>query len=175
VKPDLFRHLGEFEALGIDFEFRKLGDNVFNEAGFLDPDGTMITLIEARTFSPPARDPGDVSMCGYFAEFGIPSRDPDHSKAFWEQFGFIAVEDHAAPFRRISLTSDFLDVGLFGTGEIKRPVLTFVDQEMPARIARILKLGIEPSPRLPRAFDAESTALFVAPEGTPILLITGDL
>jgi len=175
VKPDLFRHLAEFEALGIDFEFRKLGDNVFNEAGFRDPDGTMITLIEARTFSPPARDPGEVSMCGYFTEFGIPSRDPDHSKAFWEQFGFIAVEEHAEPFRRISLTSDFLDVGLFETGDIKRPVLTFVDPEMPARIARILKSGIEPSPRLPRSFDAESTALFIAPEGTPLLLITGDL
>lgn len=174
VKPELRRHLPALEALGIEFEFRKLGDNVFNEAGFHDPDKLMITLIEARTFSPPAREPAEVSMCGYFAEFGIPASDPDRSRHFWERLGFVAVEDHAEPFRRLSLTSDFLDLGLYGTRELRRPLLTFVDPEMPARIARIQKLGIEPSPRLPPMFDRDATALFVAPEGTQLLLITGE-
>jgi len=174
VKPDLARNLEDLEAQGVEFAFRKLGDNVFNEAGFRDPDRVMVTMIEARTFSPPARDPAEVSACGYFAEFGIPSADPDASKQFWERLGFVAVEEFQRPFRRIALTSDFLDLGLYATRELRRPVLTFVDADMPARIARIVRSGIEPSPRLPPTFDPQSTALFVAPEGTPILLITGD-
>ncbi len=175
VKPDLWRNLEEFEALGVEFAFRKLGDNVFNEAGFLDPNRLMVTLIEARTFSPPARDPGEVSACGYFAEFGIPCADPDGSKRFWEQLGFVAVEEFAEPFRRVALTSDFLDLGLYATRDLHRPVLTFVDPDMPARIARIARQGIEPSPRLPPSFDPHTTAMFVAPEGTPLLLITGEV
>jgi catechol 2,3-dioxygenase-like lactoylglutathione lyase family enzyme len=174
VKPDLYRHLEPLEGLGIEFAFRKLGDNVFNEAGFRDPNGVMVTLLEARTFSPPARDPGEVSECGYFSEFGVPSADPDAAKQFWEQLGFVAVEEFQDPFRRIALTSDFLDLGLYQTRELRRPVLTFVDSDMPARIAKIMRLGLEPSPRLPPSFDQQTSAMFVAPEGTPLLLLTGD-
>lgn len=174
VKPDLYRHLEPLEALGIEFVFRKLGDNVFNEAGFRDPNGLMVTLLEARTFSPPARDPAEVSACGYFSEFGVPSASADAAKRFWEQLGFVAVEEFQDPFRRIALTSDFLDLGLYETRDLRRPVLTFVDADMPARIARIMRLGLEPSPRLPPCFDAQSSAMFVAPEGTPLLLLTGD-
>jgi len=175
VKPDLLRHIEPLEALGIRFKFQKLGENVFNEAGFHDPNELMVALIEARTFSPPARDPAEVSACGYFAEFGIPSADPDASKVFWEQLGFVAVEEFAEPFRRIALTSDFLDIGLYATRELRRPVLTFLDPEMPARISRIVKMGIEPSPRLPPSLDPDTSAMFIAPEGTALLLMTGDV
>jgi catechol 2,3-dioxygenase-like lactoylglutathione lyase family enzyme len=175
VKPDLWRHLPALEALGIEFAFRKLGENVFNEAGFKDPNGLMITMLEARTFSPPAREPAEVSACGYFAEFGIPCSDAEASKRFWEQLGFVAMEEVAEPVRRIPLTSDFLDIGLYTAREPRHPVVTFVDPDMPRRISRIVKLGIEPSPRLPPSFDRETTALFVAPEGTPLLLMTGEV
>lgn len=174
VKPDLWRQLEVLEGFGIEFAFRKLGDNVFNEAGFHDPNGLMVTLLEARTFSPPAREPAEVSACGYFAEFGVPCADTEASRRFWEQLGFVAVEERAEPFRRVELTSDFLDLGLYATRELRRPVLTFIDPDMPRRIARIHRLGIEPSPRLPPSLDPETTAMFVAPEGTPLLLVTGE-
>lgn len=174
VKPDLWRHLEELEGLGVDFAFRKLGDNVFNEAGFYDPNRQMVTLIEARTFSPPARGPSETSWCGYFSEFGIPSRDLETSRQFWERLGFVAAGENGQPFPRLTLTSDFVDLGLYATHELRRPVLTFIDPETPSRIARIAKLGIEPSPRLPPVFDPRTTAMYLAPEGTPLLLITGE-
>jgi catechol 2,3-dioxygenase-like lactoylglutathione lyase family enzyme len=172
VRPDLWRHLPALEALGIEFEYRKLGDDVFNEAGFRDPDGLLVTLVEARTYSPPTRAPGETSACGYFTEFGIPTRAADRSKAFWEKLGFVAVAESEKPFRRISLTSDFLDLGLYATRELARPVLTFIDPEMPARFALLDKLGIEPSRRLPPAFDPAASRMLVAPEGTALLLMT---
>ena len=174
VKPDLWRHLEALEALGIEFESRKLGSDVFNEASFRDPDGLLVTLVEARTFSPPARDPGETSWCGYFTEFGIPTRDADRAKDFWEKLGFVAVAENERPFRRISLTSDFVDLGLYETRELRKPVLTFIDPEMPARLAEIERLGIEPSRRLPQVFDPDTTRMLVAPEGTVLLMMTGE-
>jgi catechol 2,3-dioxygenase-like lactoylglutathione lyase family enzyme len=174
VKPDLWRHVEALEGLGIEFAFRKLGNDVFNEAGFLDPDQVMVTLLEARTFSPPMRESSETSWCGYFSEIGIPTRDPDRSKDFWERLGFVATDEQSAPFRRISLTSDFLDLGLYATRDLRKPVLSFVDPEMPSRLSHIEKLGIERSQRLPAVFDPERNAMLVAPEGTNLLLATGD-
>jgi catechol 2,3-dioxygenase-like lactoylglutathione lyase family enzyme len=172
VKPDLWRHIEELEGLGIEFESRKLGEDVFNEATFRDPDGLLVTLIEARTFSPPTRGVGEMSWCGYFTELGIPTRDADRAKQFWEQLGFVAAAEVEQPFRRISLTSDFLDLGLYATRELRRPVLTFSDAEMPGRIEQIAKLGLEFSRRLPASFDPHDTAMLVAPEGTALLLMS---
>jgi hypothetical protein len=160
--------------LGVEFEYRKLGEDVFNEAGFRDPDGLLVTLVEARTYSPPTRAPGETSWCGYFTEFGIPTRDADRSKAFWEKLGFVAVAENERPFRRISLTSDFLDLGLYATRDLTRPVLTFIDPEMTARFAAIDKLNLGPAGRLPPSFDAASSRMLVAPEGTTLLLLTDD-
>lgn len=174
VKPNLLIHLEALEALGIDFEYCKLGEDVFNQAGFRDPDGLPVTLLEARTYSPPMRAPGETSWCGYFTEFGIPTRDADRSKEFWEKLGFVATAESNRPFRRISLTSDFVDLGLYATRELLKPVLTFIDPEMPVRLAHIAKLGIEPSPRLPPAFDPNTTTMLVAPEGTVLLLMTDE-
>jgi hypothetical protein len=172
VKPDLSRHLEALEQLGIEFDFRKLGENVFNEAGFHDPNELMVTLLEARTFSPPADD-CDESLCGYFAELGIPTQDAEASTRFWERLGFVGMEAEGARFRRVSLTSDFIDLGLYESRDIRQPVLAFVDPEMPARIERIVRLGLEPA-RLPKGLDRNANAMFIAPEGTPLLLMTGD-
>jgi len=172
VKPDLWRHLEPLEKLGIEFDFRKLGENVFNEAGFRDPNGLRVTLLEARTFSPPAVD-CDESLCGYFAELGVPTQDAEASTRFWERLGFVGMEAQGARFRRISLTSDFIDLGLYESRDIQQPVLAFVDPQMSDRIERIVQRGVEPA-RLPKGLDKGSNAMFIAPEGTPLLLMTGD-
>jgi hypothetical protein len=172
VKPDLWRHLGALEKLGVEFDFRKLGDNVFNEAGFRDPGGLVVTLLEARTFSPPP-DECEESWCGYFAELGIPTRDTQASTRFWERLGFVGMEAEGARFRRVSLTSDYIDLGLYAGRDFQQPVLTFVDPQMSERIARIVQLGLEPA-RLPAGLDSKHNAMFIAPEGTPLLLMTGE-
>ena len=57
------------------FEYRKLGNDVFNELGWLDPSGHLIRLIEARTFSP-SQTPRATSLCGYFLEIALPAPRP---------------------------------------------------------------------------------------------------
>jgi hypothetical protein len=127
---------------------------VFNEAGLRDPDGLLVTLVEARTYSPPTRAPGETSACGYFTEFGIPTRDADRSKAFWEKLGFVAVAESERPFRRVSLTSDFIDLGLYATRELRGPHDVHRSGNAgEIRFAR--QLGIDRR-RLPPAFDRAS-------------------
>jgi catechol 2,3-dioxygenase-like lactoylglutathione lyase family enzyme len=171
VKPDLRPHLARLEQLGIEPAFQKLGDEEFNEIGFTDPGGQMLTLLEARTFSPPDRDENQASLCGYFSEFGVPQADFAAAVRFWDQLGFVATEESQEPFVRISLTSDHLDVGLYRPADFSKPVLLFVDSDLPLRLDRIRAAGIEPESRLPSALDPATSAMFIAPEGTQLVLM----
>jgi catechol 2,3-dioxygenase-like lactoylglutathione lyase family enzyme len=171
VWPDLKPHVAELARLGIHPAFQKLGDDEFNEVGFRDPGGQMLTLLEARTFSPPDRRETEVSLCGYFTEYGTPQTDFGAAVKFWDKLGFIAAEETAEPFVRISLTSDHLDIGLYRPDDFRQPVLLFVDSDLPLRLEKIREQGLEPESRLPSVLDPATTAMFIAPEGTPLVLM----
>lgn len=172
VHPELRRHSMALEAAGVEFEFLKLGDESFNELGFRSPDGQMITLLEARTFSPLARRPQDTSLLDWFEEVQLPAAELAPSRAFWERFGFVAVEENDAP-PRIALTSDSLNVALAGGGTFSRPVLLFKSTELAARRERVLAAGLEPA-RPPRGLDPARHLLLRAPEGTELLVVAED-
>ncbi|HKZ73988.1 MAG TPA: VOC family protein, partial [Steroidobacteraceae bacterium] len=59
VRAGIAQHVPDFKALGIELAFAKTGDDTFNEIGFRDPAGQMITILEARTYSPPPRRRAD--------------------------------------------------------------------------------------------------------------------
>lgn len=173
VQPDLMANLERLEALGIEMAFRRVGRDVFNEAGFTDPNGQMITLLEARTYSPPQRQSHETSLLGWFEEFALPAQDLEGSARWWEQLGFVAAETAEEPWPRVGLTSDSLDVGLVGPGGLRAPALVFKEPDMAGRIRGLADRGIEFSRGLPRTLDPRENALLVAPEGTPLLLMTG--
>ena len=172
VRPDLATHAEAMESLGIEFAFAKLGDEAFHELGFLDPSGQMITLIEARTYSPPALGATTASRLGYFEEYGVPTTDLARSTAFWDALGFVAFDPIRAPFAKVVASHRDLNVGLYDT-DLKRPVLTFSDAAMPERIAELRDKGHRFVDRLPRGMNARENALLEAPEGTWLLLTTG--
>jgi hypothetical protein len=90
---------------------------------------------------------------------------------FWDQLGFIAAEESQEPFVRISLTSDHLDVGLYRPADFARPVLLFVDSNLALRLEKIRAAGLEPEARMPSVLDPASSAMFIAPEGTQLVLM----
>jgi catechol 2,3-dioxygenase-like lactoylglutathione lyase family enzyme len=173
VQPDLMHHLDRLEQLGIELAFRRVGTDVFNEAGFADPNGQMVALLEARTYSPPDRASHQTSLLGWFEEFALPVRDLQASAGFWEQLGFVPVEEGDDPFPRIGLTSDTLNLALVRTGSLEAPALVFAQADMANRIQRLREGGIGFSRNLPRMMDPEANALLQAPEGT-LLLLTSD-
>jgi catechol 2,3-dioxygenase-like lactoylglutathione lyase family enzyme len=170
VKPDLLKHLEALEKLGLQFEFRRLGNDVFNEVGWLDPSGHSIRLVEARTFSPSKRKTIDMSLCGYFLEIALPTPSQDSAKAYWERFGFVGVDEPDSMLPHVSCTSDTIDIGLHEPAHLRELTLSFEVDDLGNTLANLDAIGITPTGRVPAPLRQVPAAVLIAPEGTPILL-----
>ena len=170
VVPDLLQHLDGFAHLVQRFEFRRLGNDVFNEIGWLDPSGHLIRLVEARTFSPSKRKAADMSLCGYFHEIGLPTSSQETAKAHWEQFGFVGIDEPDAILPHISCTSDTIDIGLYEPAHLQGPTLIFEVDDFDQALARLDAIGVKPDERLPGPLRRMPAAMLTAPEGTSILI-----
>jgi catechol 2,3-dioxygenase-like lactoylglutathione lyase family enzyme len=170
VKPGLLKHLEALEELGLKFEFRHLGNDVFNEVGWFDPTGQLVRLIEARTFSPSKRIVTDTSQCGYFLEIALPTPNLEASKAYWEQFGFVGMDESDDRLPHISCTSDYIDLGLYNPAHLRRSTLRFEVDDVGGTLARLAEIGISPAGEIPPPLRQAPAAVLIAPEGTPILL-----
>lgn len=173
VLPDLHRHLDALERLGIDILNRRLGGDVFNEATIATPGGQLLRLLEARTFSPSQRRPGETSRLGWFEGFVLPVADPGATGQFWERTGFVPTGENPQPLPHAGLISDSINIALVAEGLLKRPALLFTDADMSARIRALADKGIEMA-RPPGGLDPVLHALLVAPEGTQLLLTTAE-
>jgi len=170
VKPNLLKHVDGLEELGLEFEFRRLGNDVFNEVAWFDPSGQLIRLIEARTFSPSKRAGIDTSQCGYFIEIALPTPDLQESKSYWERFGFVGIDETNDRLPHISCTSDYIDLGLYEPSHLRRSTLRFEVDDVGGTLARLAEVGISPAGEIPAPLRQVPAAVLVAPEGTPILL-----
>jgi catechol 2,3-dioxygenase-like lactoylglutathione lyase family enzyme len=170
VKPELFKHLEALEDLGLEFEFRRLGNDVFNEVGWFDPTGQLVRLIEARTFSPSKRLATDTSRCGYFLEIALPTPGSDAAKAYWERFGFVGLDETDDRLPHVSCTSDTIDLGLYDPSHLRRSALRFEVDNVDETLARLADIGISGPEEIPPPPRQASAAVLVAPEGTLILL-----
>lgn len=171
VHADLAVHTARLEALGIEFDFARLGEDGFHELGFRDPSGQAIAVVEARTFSPPPAADLRPSSLGYFEEFGIAVADLSRATAFWDSLGFVAFDPVRTPFTRVVASHRDLNVGLYDT-DLRKPVLAFSDPQMPERITALRDQGHRMPQRLPRGMNPQENALLEAPEGTWLLLTT---
>jgi catechol 2,3-dioxygenase-like lactoylglutathione lyase family enzyme len=172
VRAGIAAQIAPLESLGIELACARTGDHHFNELGFRDPAGQMITILEARTYSPPARGAGEPSLCGDFAEFSMPASDLPSVRRFWEMLGFVALEEEDDPYLRLPLTGDQLNLAFHRPRTLDRPMLVFHDHAMADRIARLRELEFELSGELPRALAPDRNALLLSPEGTPLLLLS---
>jgi catechol 2,3-dioxygenase-like lactoylglutathione lyase family enzyme len=170
VKPDLLKHVDALEQKGIELEFRRLGNDVFNEVAWFDPSGQLVRLIEARTFSPVKRPANDTSRCGYFLEIAMPAPARDVAKAYWEDLGFVGMDEPDDRLPHIACTSDFIDLGLYHPADLCRATLRFEVDDVGGALARLADKGIMPRGEMPPGLRAAPAAVLEAPEGTPLLL-----
>jgi catechol 2,3-dioxygenase-like lactoylglutathione lyase family enzyme len=170
VKPELLKQVDRLEQLGVEFEVRRLGNDVFNELGWRDPSGHLIRLLEARTFSPGKRRAVDTSLCGYFVEIALPSPGIEAAKQHWESLGFVGMDEPDAPLPHVSCTSDTVDVGLYDPAHLRGPALRFDVGDVAGALARLELAGVKPGRRVPPPLQT----VLAAPEGTLILLTAGD-
>ncbi|HEV7606297.1 MAG TPA: hypothetical protein VGO61_03130 [Steroidobacteraceae bacterium] len=159
------------EKLGVDIAWRRVGDDAFNEFGFLDPSGQAVRVQEAPTHFASDRERGETSLCGDFAEFSMPAAEFEPMRAFWEPLGFVALGETDTPYLRMSMTSDHVDLAVHRARTLDQPMLVFAAADMGERIERLRVLDMTMSDDLPRGLDPRSAALLRAPEGTALLLI----
>jgi catechol 2,3-dioxygenase-like lactoylglutathione lyase family enzyme len=149
VRPQLLQHAQALERLGIELEFRRLGNNVFNEIGWRDPSGHLIRLLEAQTFSPGGLATAAASSCGQFQQIALPAPDAEAAKIFWEKLGFVGMDEPDAQTKHVCCVSDTINIGLYAPRDVPTPALIFEAGDKQA---------------------SRGGTKFIAPEGTLILV-----
>jgi catechol 2,3-dioxygenase-like lactoylglutathione lyase family enzyme len=171
VHADVAQHAHALEKRGIDLAWKRVGEDAFNEVGFLDPAGQAVRVQEAPTHFAAEHDPRETSLCGDFAEYSLPAGEFEPLREFWEPLGFVAIGESENPYLRMSMTSDHLDLAVHRPRTLDRPMLVFAAADMGERIERLRALGVAMSDELPLGQDPRHSALLIAPEGTALLLM----
>ncbi len=91
VRPDLARHARALVDAGTELEFQRLDDDQFNEVGLRTPDGQLLMLLEAPTFSVADNDcpPPLIGRC---TEVTLGTAASDDTREFFELAGFLATD-----------------------------------------------------------------------------------
>ena len=92
VRPDLARHARALMDAGTELEFVRLDDDQFNEVGLRTPDGHLLMLLEAPTFSV-ADDDHSPPLIGRCTEVTLGCTDPAVTREFFERAGFLPVDE----------------------------------------------------------------------------------
>lgn len=169
VAPELRKRVEALENAGAQFEFLKLADDQFHELGFLAPDEQMVTLLEARTFSPPGADARGDSLLGFFAEYRIPVEDRAAALAQWQRFGLLEGEPADSLDDSVVVCCTGLNIGLTEARRVKRPLLVFHVPDLEDCLEKLAVRGIEPARK--RESRGVPAVEITAPEGTVILLV----
>lgn len=168
VLPGLRNRLSEFEEAGIEFAFCKLADDEFNEAGFTDPDEQMITLLEARTFSP-LHSHGSNSLCGYFLEYRMCVGDCGSSRQFWERMGMVLASEAPDSRGYALLARSGLNLGLQQRHHQRMvPQLVFVNEQADTILPVLEARGI--GFRHARDYDGAGIIVIAAPDGLELVI-----
>jgi catechol 2,3-dioxygenase-like lactoylglutathione lyase family enzyme len=160
--PELSKHLPKLESLGVEFEFCNIELHRFNEVGFLDPDGGLVALLEARTYSPlhaPVQ-----TLCGYFLEYRLPARDPAATLAFWEKLGLITTPAEDGQPAQVSWGG--INISLQDFAPRAQPALVFAnaDLEETEALLEMRGLPIQKDMRGLRVTTPEGLSLLLQPE-----------
>jgi hypothetical protein len=140
VRPNLKEHLHALRRRHIALEFAEIAEDEFHRAGFKDPNGQLVVLVEARTCAPPIELLDAVSVVGSFFEYSLPTHSIDESMAFWEPLGVKTLAQGAAPSPWARIGGHGLTLGLY-EGRSFVPGLSFECQDLDARSAYLEAKG----------------------------------
>ena len=160
VRPNLARQVQALESAGHEFEFRRLGADEFNEAALRTPDGHLILMMEARTYSPGAAGDRPDCLLGRCTEVTLPCADVEATRRFFETAGFLASGDEADD--AVRLHTPGITLGLRATSGTAA-TLRFTTADSRAALRLLEAQALRP---------ARTTEGYVirAPEGTRLIL-----
>jgi hypothetical protein len=170
VHQDLAHEARLMSDHGFDFKYLQLDEDAFNELGFPDVDGNMISMIEARTFSPPDEDT-DNSICGRWFELTLPARDALRAGRFWAPLAPELLRMREEPTTHMRFNAAGMSLGLSESIALPGPSICFRCDDKEAVWIAIAKHGFKHH-EFP-GFEGAFMAL-QAPEGTMLYLFNED-
>lgn len=170
VHRDLARHSRAMTDHGFDFTLLRVDNDVFNELGLHDNNGNAITMIEARTFSPPVEDIKK-SICGSWFELSLPVKDAVRAGRFWAPLAPVVLEVRETPTPHLRFDAAGMPLGLTEHRALKKPAPCFVCDDLTSFLADAQRhgLNINTNPEYESAFLSIN-----APEGTTLYLFEAD-
>lgn len=170
VHPDVAQHARGMIDHGFELAYLHVDGDEFNRLGFTDPDGHMITIQEARTFSPPV-DELDHSLCGEWFEITLPVKDATHTGRFWAPLAPVLLRMREEPTLHMRFDAAGVALGLSESIALAAPSLCFKCHDREALLAAIERHGMrhKPFPGFEGAFVE-----IVAPEGTRLYAFDQD-
>jgi hypothetical protein len=170
VHHDLARQARSMSDRGFNFRFLKIDSDVFNELGFLDRDKNLVTMIEARTFSP-ADEYIDDSICGGWFEITLPVRDAMRAAQFWAPLAPELLRLREEPTTHMRFNAAGMSLGLSESIALTGPSLCFRCNDKDLIWTTIAQHGFK-FKEFP-GFEGSIMAL-TAPEGTVLYLFDED-
>ena len=174
VRTDLKMHTRALRRAGIKLEFSRFGDDDFHQAAFSDPNGLLVVLLEARTFSPATWGSSSITACGKFLELSVATHSIEDSEEFWQTLGLSVVERGEAPQAWVRMSGNGLVLGLHQTANFA-PALSFRCSELEARIEYLQAKGQRTQHGAPFAIGQMSAATLHTPHGSPIYMFDKQL
>lgn len=170
VQQDLAKHARSMADHGFDFSYLQLGEDTFNELGFADRDGHMVTMLEARTFHA-SDEPEKDSLCGSWFELTLPTRDTLRSAQFWAPIAPTLLAMREEPTTHMRFDADGAPLGLSESIALEAPSLCFKCPDRQALMEHLEQNGMdfEKFPGFEGAFVA-----IRAPEGTTLYAFDED-
>lgn len=170
VHPDLAQHARSMTDHGFDFRYLKLDEDVFNELGFRDRDGHMVSMVEARTFNA-SEDAERNSACGTWFELTLPARDVMRAGQFWAPLAPALRDMREEPTIHMRFDAGGIPLGLSESIALKAPSLCFKcdDRQRLMDLLEQYGFAFEKYPGFEGAFVA-----IRAPEGTILYVFEQD-
>lgn len=170
VHHDLARQARSMSDHGLEFEYMRISPDVFNELGFVDRDNNLITMVEARTFSP-ADEYLDNSICGAWFEITLPVRDAMSAAQFWAPLAPELLRLREEPTTHMRFNAGGVSLGLSESIALNGPSLCFRCDDKDRVWTSIAQHGFKF-----KEFPGYEGALMSleAPEGTMLYLFDED-
>jgi hypothetical protein len=169
ARPHLKAHARALRQLGVALESEELSADRFNRIAFRDPCGSLVTLVEARTFSPAPRATAHVCALGAFLEWSVATSSVEESEAFWTALGFTRTAASEAPHRSVRLSGHGLVVGFHEIGG-SATGLTYSAPSLEARIEYLAAKNVRVKRSAPYAPAGVESATLVLPAKTVVYL-----
>jgi catechol 2,3-dioxygenase-like lactoylglutathione lyase family enzyme len=169
ARSDLKARVRALRHLGVELEIEELADDQFHRVAFRDPNGRLITLVEARTFSPAPRAAARICALGAFLEWSVATRSVQESEAFWTALGLERTAASDGPLRYVRLAGHGLVVGFYEQSG-GADGLTYRAPSLAARVEYLAAKNVRVTQSAPFVPPGVQGATLVLPEKTVIYL-----